>query len=118
MVMKELVQDVHEELKRLHDEAVTNRENPRLISVMEQLMRLTDVTGTYDPKAPSKLIGDPSRPVGEMPTSVLPEKVDAATCPHKVADIYGICKECGTCTHAAGSRDGICSTCGEPVKKG
>jgi hypothetical protein len=103
MVQKELVDSIHEKLVKEYDEAVRAKENPRLLSLMETLIALTDT----NPDGPTK-------PVAETPAPVVVPPKSAGPCQHKVVDIYGKCKQCGQCQHN-NVRGGICLTCDQPV---
>jgi hypothetical protein len=59
MALEKLVSDINEDLKAQRDDAIGHRESPRLIAILESLIRLTNsaedndalASATVDPKA-------------------------------------------------------------------
>lgn len=105
MVLEKTVADVHANLMALHDEAVRGHENPLIVRLLEQMMRLTnmDAEGTQ---------------VQTEPDAVEPEdeRTEAAPCKHPIVSIYGKCQQCGECQHT-NVHGGVCLTCNEPISE-
>lgn len=112
MVMEELVQSVDKELAALEDECKANRENPRLLKLIEQMRRLTNVNSDGSEKAPAK--SETESLDIDAPAQNQAVKNTPANCPHKAVNIYGQCLGCGKCQHTQ-TRNGICNTCGATV---
>lgn len=115
----ELIQNVHSELSRLHTEAVSGRENPRLIAVIAQVMRLTNTGDPDKSPAPDCLHekvenGKCLQCGGEIPSlQMVPEP--SSTEHEHVPNIFGNCGACGQCLHQVVLIDGTCRGCGEKV---
>lgn len=110
MVLKEVVQEVHDNLKGLLDEARAHRESPTTIRILENLVRLTDLSFSESGQAEEeKQIAAPA------------VSLPAGTCEngeHKNLTVFGRCKDCGECTHPEGSvKNGVCLTCDQAVEE-
>jgi hypothetical protein len=104
MVQRETVSAVFQDLKTLRDELKRNRENPHMIRICENLMKLTSL-GEKDEAAELEAAAEAeSSKVIEM------VKKSAVDCEHKATDIYGRCVECKECQHT-NTRSGVCLTC-------
>lgn len=109
MVQREVVKSVYDDLKALYGELKANRENPHIIRVVQNLLRLTSL-------GEDEATETEEQAVKETSEAAPPATLSAEDCPHKVSDIYGRCMECGTCQHTQ-IRDGFCVTCGNEADK-
>lgn len=88
--MESIVREVHADLKALQSECQANRENPRLLRIIDALLRLTDSDGSYqDEQAETQ----EQAKVTAMPARV--EKPQPQDCPHDNINVYGVCRGCG-----------------------
>lgn len=114
MVDDNLVVDVNLELRKLLTECETTRENPVIIRLIKQMVRITNID--------SQLAADDLELEEKKAAQIEAEKpqvfkpLDPATCLHKSINIYGICNDCRKCLHSQNDGE-TCRTCGEPLAK-
>ena len=108
MVTENVVREVYNELRQLKAEAETNKENPRLVRLMDLSLRLTRLDA-----------GEPEAEQPEQSKSAEPETVaeSPGECEHKHISIFGRCQDCGQCLHTD-VRNGTCLTCDAQVTAG
>jgi hypothetical protein len=104
MVHEETVRGVYTDLKALQDELISNRENPHMIRIVKNLLKLTNLGEDIE--------AAPEDGAAKGGPELVPAKVTPENCEHRLVNVFGQCPECGKCIHSQ-VRDGVCLTCGE-----
>jgi len=106
MVMRDLVQEVHEDLIVLR-RSVSIHE-PILGAVIDNLIKLTTITDEPESSAAQEDAFQAGTNGGA--------KVEAGgPCQHKVLSVYGKCIACGECQHT-NVKHGYCLTCDKEIR--
>lgn len=104
MVDENLVVSVNQDLRSLLAECQAHKENPHLIRVIQNLVKLTNVGG--EEEAQPEAQAEPA--AAEAEAAPTPE-----TCAHAFNQ-YGRCPKCGFCQHQT-VRGGTCLVCDQAV---
>lgn len=94
----ELVKDVDAQLATLLDECQRSKENPRLIRLITQVMRLTDVEGERAAEATAQQTdaeAAPANPALVQKAVQAPAPEQPSTCPPHAPNVFGTCTKCG-----------------------
>lgn len=105
MVDENLVASVNKDLRSLLAEAQAQKENPRLIRVIQNLVKLTNVDGEMLPEDHAAANADEALEAEAAPTT--------ENCAHAF-NAYGKCAKCGECQHQT-VRNGVCLVCDAEV---
>jgi len=105
MVDENLVGSVNKDLRSLLAECQAHKENPRLIRVIQNLVKLTNVSGEEE--------AQPEAQPESAATAEEGEPLTEENCAHAF-NPYGRCVKCGKCLHQT-VRNGTCLVCDASV---
>ena len=91
----ELVKDVDSKLAVLLDECKRTKENPRMIRLIEQVMRLTDVEGERAAAQAAAAEAAPKEAAPEPPAPLVQPPARPKPCPPHRPNVFGTCTKCG-----------------------
>jgi hypothetical protein len=121
--MKDIVDEVNAELRKLYAEGTTMRESAFQLRILRQVIRVTDTDlNAPDPDLAPGPEGMKAPQLAESPLLQHGDQVVPSVDPHElqqvphqhVPNIYGLCA-CGVCLHTQIGHNGICNTCGVNV---
>lgn len=117
MVIEELVKEVNENFRVLRTRAIVTGQNEIIVSVIENLIRLTDVEN-FEQDKPSATDADlvsgfdeAQKKAATFSASTSQVVAINTVCPHKELNVFGRCTKCNACLHTNQTKYGYCLTC-------